>query len=177
MSTDTPTAPAESTPSKSFTQDEVNDIIKERLSRQAKKFEDYDDLKSKVQSYEASLSTSESELSTLKAQVSDLSSKAAANEREALVSRIARDNGITDSEDIALFLTGDTEEKLVAQAARLASRNTANAEASKAAEAEALRTNANVPSEGTGSSAPPASTSDDAFALAIAEALGQSGPQ
>lgn len=174
MSTETPAEKAENS-AKTFTQDELNEIVRDRLSRQAKKFEDYDDLKSKVQSYEASLSTSETELSDLKAQVASLSAKAAATEREALVSRVARDHGITDSEDIALFLTGTDEDSLVRQASRLSARNAADTEAAKAAEAEAQRTNAHVSTEGSTPSAPAGSGSDDAFALAIAEALGQAG--
>lgn len=176
MSNETTANQAENN-AKTFTQDELNEIVKDRLARQAKKFEDYDSLREKVQSYEATLSTSESEMANLKAQVSALSAKAAATEREALVSRVARDHGITDSEDIALFLTGDTEEALTKQAARLSSRNAANAEATEAAEAEALRNNAVVSTEGTTTSAPAPSSSDDAFAFAIAEALGQAASQ
>lgn len=172
MSNDTTPTPADLDKAKTFSQDDVNKIVQDRLDRQAKKFADYDDLKAKVQTYEATLSTTEKTMADLQATVADLSAKAAQTEREALVSRIARDHGVTDSEDIDLFLTGDTEEKLVSQAKRLASRIAADAEASEATRAQALYANARVSTEGI--TPPPASPDpDDAFALAIASALGR----
>lgn len=158
---------------KTFTQDDVNEIVRERLARQAAKFSDYEDLKARVQQYEAASATSQTEMDALKSQVAELTAKSAKTEREALVARVARDNGITDSDDIELFLTGADEQQLTAQAARLASRTAAATEAAAEAAAEAGRANAIVPTEGQNLHTPQALDSDQEFAAAIAAALGQ----
>lgn len=49
-SSDTPTAEV-----KTYTQDEINDIIAKRLERERKKFADYEDVKAKASEYEAKL--------------------------------------------------------------------------------------------------------------------------
>lgn len=132
--------------------------------------EELDALRPKLQQYEAAASSSQTEVEKLAAQVAELTAKAARTEREALIGRIARDHGITDSEDISLFLTGETEEALTAQAARLAKFNAATAaEATKAAE-EAQRANAIVPTEGL-TPATPGLSADERLAQAIHSAL------
>lgn len=172
MSEETPAPDA-----KTFTQDEVNTLIQDRLKRQATKFADYDELKAKVTQYEASMSTADKALEEMKAQVADLSAKAARTEREALIARVARDNGISDSEDIELFLTGDTEDTLIAQAKRLAARTDASKKAAQEQEAQKRHSHAHVGSEGAYNPAPPQTTSEDALALSIAQALGQAPAQ
>lgn len=161
---------SEDTTPKTFTQEQLDEIVKDRLARHAKKFEDYDALKAKVQQYEAAATTSQSEVETLKSQVAELSAKSAKTEREALVARVARDHGIMDSDDIVLFLTGADEDTLTAQAARLSSRNTAETEAAAKAADEVARANAVVPNEGHMPSTPPASA-DQMIARALASAM------
>jgi len=98
---------------KTFTQDEVNTLIKDRLAQQAKnKFGDYDDLKAKADGAK-----------TIEQKLADLEAKNAAAEARALRSDIAAKHGIS-AEDRDLFLTGSDAESLEAQAKRLAERNT-----------------------------------------------------
>lgn len=104
---------------KSFTQAEVDALIRDRLTQQARnKFGDYDELKTKAagaQTLEERLGTLEAELSTTKAQ--------------ALRSSIAARFGVStekgpkgEPSDADLFLTGTDETTLTAQAQRLAVR-------------------------------------------------------
>jgi hypothetical protein len=102
-----------------FTQADVDRIVRERLAQQAKnKFGDYDDLKSKAgtaQTLEERLASLESELATTRS--------------EALRTNIAAKFGIStekgpkgEPSDADLFLTGSDEAVLTAQAQRLAVR-------------------------------------------------------
>jgi hypothetical protein len=97
---------------KTFTQAEVNSIIKERLAQQRKnEFGDYNDLKAKAEGAK-----------TLEDKVADLAAKYSAAEARALRSDIAARHGI-NAEDRDLFLTGSDEATLEAQAKRLAERD------------------------------------------------------
>lgn len=105
-----------------FTQADVDRIVKDRLTKQAKtiadKFSDYDETKAeaaKAKSLEERLGTLESELSSTKA--------------DALRTSIAAKFGIStekgekgEPSDADLFLTGTDESTLTAQAQRLAGR-------------------------------------------------------
>lgn len=104
---------------KSFTQADVDRIVQDRLSQQAKnKFGDYDELKTKADgatTLEQRLGALETELSTTKS--------------EALRATIAARFGVStekgpkgEPSDADLFLTGSDESTLTAQAQRLAAR-------------------------------------------------------
>lgn len=103
----------------SFTQADVERIVKERLAQQAKnKFGDYDDLKSKAGNAQ-----------TLEQRVAEMEAEAATAKAEALRSRVAAEFGIStkkgpkgEPSDADLFLTGADESTLTAQAQRLAAR-------------------------------------------------------
>lgn len=103
----------------SFTQADVERIVKERLAQQAKnKFGDYDDLKSKAGNAQ-----------TLEQRVAEMEAEAATAKAEALRSRVAAEFGIStkkgpkgEPSDADLFLTGADESTLTAQAQRLAGR-------------------------------------------------------
>lgn len=111
--TTTETQTTETQQDKTFSQDEVNSIIKDRLAQQAKnKFGDYDDLKAKADGAR-----------TIEQKLADLEAKNAEAEARALRSDIAAKHGIS-AEDRDLFLTGSDEASLEAQAKRLAERNT-----------------------------------------------------
>jgi len=133
MSTETttstePTVPAgdpqpgsepQSQQGQTFTQADVDRIVRERLAQQAKnKFGDYDDLKSKA-----------GESQTLEQRVAEMEARATKAEQDALRSRVAADYGIStkkgpkgEPSDADLFLTGADESTLTAQAERLAGR-------------------------------------------------------
>lgn len=94
-----------------FTKDDVERIVKDRLAQQAKnKFGDYNDLKAKAAGAQ-----------TVEQKLADLEQKHAAAETRALRSDIAAKHSIS-AEDRDLFLTGSDEATLTAQAERLAAR-------------------------------------------------------
>lgn len=96
---------------KTFTQAELDQIITDRLTQQAKnKFGDYAELKAKAEGAK-----------TVEQQLADLSTRHAEAEARALRSDIASTYGIS-KEDRDLFLTGSDEAALTAQAKRLADR-------------------------------------------------------
>ena len=91
------TAAGEQQEPRTFTQEEVNSIVADRLSRERAKYADYDDLKAKASQYD-----------TTKAQLDALNS---ANARRDMLARVAAATGCP-----AELLTGDTEEACTAQA-------------------------------------------------------------
>jgi hypothetical protein len=93
-----------------FTQADVDRIVKERVQREKAKFADYDDLKAKA-----------GQSKTLEERLAEVEQRAAKAEAAALRSDIAAKFGI-GAEDRDLFLTGADEETLTAQAQRLAQR-------------------------------------------------------
>lgn len=102
-----------------FTQADVDRIVKDRLAQQAKnKFGDYDDLKTKA-----------GDALTLEQRVKDMETRTAAAETAALRASVAAEFGIStkkgpkgEPSDADLFLTGTDESTLTAQAQRLAGR-------------------------------------------------------
>ena len=112
------------------TQDEVDRIISERLSRQKESFEkqlaDYDQLKTAKADLESQVGTLQSTIEQSKAgqedytkQISDLTSKVAGYETANLRTRIALQNGLPY--DLADRLVGEDEESIKADAERLSS--------------------------------------------------------
>lgn len=109
----------------SFTQADVDRIVRERVKREREKFSDYDDLKAKA-----------SEKATAEERLTDLEKQLEQAQRETLRRRVQAAHGIAD-EDADLFLTGTDEETLTAQAERLAAR-----------ESERKKRSNHVPTEG-----------------------------
>lgn len=108
-----------------FTQADVDRIVKERVQRERAKFADYDDLKTKA-----------GEKATAEERLADLEKRYADAEARALRANIASEYGVS-AEDRDLFLTGTDEETLTAQAKRLADR-----------ESERKKRSNHVPDEG-----------------------------
>lgn len=102
-----------------FSQADVERIVKERLVQQAKnKFGDYDDLKTKAGNAQ-----------TLEQRVADMEAEATTAKAEALRSRVAAEFGVStkkgpkgEPSDADLFLTGSDVDTLTVQAQRLAGR-------------------------------------------------------
>lgn len=103
-----------------FTQADVDRIVRERLGQQAKnKFGDYDELKTKA-----------GDALTLEQRVKDMETRTQTAEAKALRSDIAAEFGIStkkgpkgEPSDADLFLTGADVDTLTAQAQRLAGRD------------------------------------------------------
>ena len=112
-------APEQPAPGQSFSQADVDRIVRERLAQQAKnKFGDYDDLKTKA-----------GESQTLEQRVADMEARTQAAEAQALRATVAAEFGIStkkgpkgEPSDADLFLTGTDVDTLTAQAQRLAGR-------------------------------------------------------
>lgn len=116
----TPTVTSDFTPITS--QEDLNRIIAARVSRA--KPSDYDDLKAKAAKLDEIEQQNMSELDKAAAKIKAAEARAELAERTALRSKVQARFKIEDT-DAELFLTGDTEEKLIAQAERLTARNVA----------------------------------------------------
>lgn len=93
---------------KTFTQAELDQIVRDRVGREKAKYADYDELKGKADGAKS-----------VEDKLADLEKKHAAAETRALRSEIAATHGIS-TEDRDTFLTGTDEETLTRQAKRLA---------------------------------------------------------
>lgn len=108
------------------TQEELDQIIQERLNRQKEKFADYDEIKARNSELESEVGTLKATLEKTNANaksheqiVSDLNAKIADYETANLRIKIALQNGLPI--DLADRLVGSDEESIKADAERLAS--------------------------------------------------------
>lgn len=142
--TPTPTEPkateAPPEPPQTFTQEDVDRIVRERVQRERAKYADYDELKTKA-----------SEAKTAEERIAALEKQVESSQREAMKRRVQAAYGISD-EDADLFLTATDEDTLTAQAKRLAAR-----------ESERKQKNNIAPREGT---TPRTDTDDETRAFA-----------
>mgnify|MGYP002547575064 CR=1 FL=1 len=104
---------------RTFTQDEVNSIIADRLTRERAKYADYDDLKAKAQQFDAAQEAGKTELQKANEKAAKLQEQldtlTKANTLRELRSKVAAATGVP-----AELLSGDTEEACTAQAQHLA---------------------------------------------------------
>ena len=103
-------------------QDDLNKVVGERISRERAKFADYDDLPSKAAKLDEIEKANQTEAEKAAARVAELEAELGTTRRESTRIKIAAEHGITDADDIELFLTGNDEETLTKQAKRLADR-------------------------------------------------------
>lgn len=100
---------------KTFSQDEVNAIVNDRLKRVTEKYKDYDDLKAKADKLDEMEAAGKSELEKATKKAADLQAELDALKKEkeaaAIRAKVAKDNNISPD-----LLTGDTEEACTAQA-------------------------------------------------------------
>lgn len=104
------TAPAteETAAPETFTQSDVDRIVRERVQRERAKYADYDELKAKAEGAK-----------TVEDRLAEMEKRTAAAEASALRSDVAARHGIS-AEDRDLLLTGTDAETLEAQAKRIA---------------------------------------------------------
>lgn len=102
-------------PERTFTQDEMNAIIKDRLSREREKYADYESLKEKAQKYDAAEEAGKTELQRAqeKAQAlqSQLDALLQADTVRKIREKVSQETGVPVN-----VLSGDTEESCKAQA-------------------------------------------------------------
>lgn len=101
-------------------QDDLNRIIGERVKRA--KPADYDDLKAKAAKLDEIEAANQTEAEKQAKRLADLEAELSTTRRDSLRLKIASAHGITDADDIDLFLTGTDEETLTKQALRLSER-------------------------------------------------------
>ena len=106
---------SEENQNKTFTQEEVNSIIGERLARQAEKYFDYDELKNKAAEYDKAQEASKTELQKTQEANAKLQAKIEGMEKEKKLldtrSKVAKEKGVP-----ADLLTGEDEDTCKAQA-------------------------------------------------------------
>lgn len=100
---------------KTFTQDEVNSIVKERLERAKSQFSDYETLKAKASKYDELEEANKSELQKAndraEALENELKALKSANEVREIREKVANDTGVPIN-----LLTADTEDACKEQA-------------------------------------------------------------
>jgi hypothetical protein len=121
-------------------QDDLNKVISDRIKRVEAKFGDYKDVKAKAARLDEIEAANQTEAEKAAKRVAELEAELNNTRRDSLRLKIASANGITDADDIDLFLTGTDEETLTKQAKRLAERT-----------ADRKKQGNRVPNEGTNS--------------------------
>ena len=98
MPEDQPTPP-EAPQEQTFTQADVDRIVRDRVKRERERFADYDALKAQAEGAK----TAEQRIADLEKRLADADAR---EQRTRLVQTVAKAHGITDPDDVALFLTG-----------------------------------------------------------------------
>lgn len=93
---------------KTFTQAEVDKLIRDRLARERGKYADYDDLKAKA----AEADKGKTQIDRIEAQLAEMTKQAEKNAREVLIRDVADELGISVKQ--AKRLSGSTREELLA---------------------------------------------------------------
>ena len=109
------TTTEEAEASKVFTQDEVNDIVKDRLTRERTKYADYDELKRKADEFDKIEEESKTELEKATEKANALQ-KELDGLKKAEAVRLIREEVATESGIPVHLLTAETKEDCEAQA-------------------------------------------------------------
>ena len=100
---------------KTYTQDEVNNIVKERLGRERAKYEGFEELKEKAARFDELEEEKKTELQKAQERAEELEKKLSSLEKEktirAMREKVAQEKGVPVD-----LLTGETEEACSAQA-------------------------------------------------------------
>lgn len=106
---------AQSGSNQTFSQEQLNAIVGERLARQAEKYADYDDLKQKAAEYDKQQEASKTELQKAQERAKKLEDEIAgmkkADKIRGIRSKVSKDTGVPDE-----LLTGEDEETCKSQA-------------------------------------------------------------
>lgn len=103
---------------KTFTQDDLNRIIDDRLQRERRKYTDYDQLKESVSTFEQQMAKRDEQLAALKTQLDQITAAAKQAQAESLRTKVAARHKLPEA--LAERLRGETEEDLEADAKSLA---------------------------------------------------------
>lgn len=106
---------AQTTDTKTFTQAELDAVVKDRLKREREKYSDYEDLKAKAAKFDEAEEANKTELQKVteraKALEDELNGLKEAEKLRAMRAEVAKETGIP-----ANLLTGSTEDECKAQA-------------------------------------------------------------
>ncbi len=105
---------------RTFTQDDVNRIVAERLARKEKEYEGFEELKQKAAKYDEAEERNKSELQKATERAEALQSRVDAMEKADSIRKI-REQIAAETNVPASLLTGETEEDCKTQAAAIAS--------------------------------------------------------
>lgn len=105
----------EETPEKTFTQDEVNKIVGERLARESAKYADYETLKDKAAKFDEQEEASKSELQKAQDKAAKLQSELDGMKKADSIRQIREKVSSATGVPVSL-LTADTEEAALEQA-------------------------------------------------------------
>lgn len=100
---------------KTFTQDELNAIVADRLAREKAKYEGFEEIKAKAEKYDSLEEANKSELQKASEKVASLEAKLASMEKSEEI-RTIRDKVSAESGVPVNLLTADTEEACIEQA-------------------------------------------------------------
>jgi hypothetical protein len=125
-------------------QQELNDVIKDRVARERSKFKDYNDIKAKAAKLDEIEQANLSELEKANGRITTAEADRDSAKQEALRLRKAVEHNLS-LEDADLFLTGGDEETLEAQATRVSQLKAEQAKADD----DRKKKNPTVPKEGT----------------------------
>lgn len=104
-------------------QEDLNKVIADRVARERAKYADYKDVKAKATEFEKLQEANQTEAEKAAKRIAELEAELNNTRRDSMRLSIAAAHGITDADDIELFLTGTDEETLTKQAKRLADRD------------------------------------------------------
>ena len=100
---------------KTFTQEELDGIVAERIKRERAKYEGFDDLKAKAEEYDKMVEANKSELQKATEKAAELEAKLAERDKADTI-RATREKVATETGVPVALLTGETEETCNEQA-------------------------------------------------------------
>ena len=113
----TPNVPAEGT-AESFTQEQVDAIVKDRLSREREKYKDYNDLKNKAAEYDKQQEAAKTELQKAQDKAAELEKELSGMKEQEKVrsirSKVSEQTGVPSD-----LLTGSDEDACTEQAKKI----------------------------------------------------------
>jgi len=105
------------------TQDDLNKVVADRVKRAEAKYADYDAIKAKAAELDGLKAANQTEAEKTAERIAALENDLSKTRQETQRLSIATAHGITDKDDIELFLTGTDVDTLTKQAKRLQDRD------------------------------------------------------
>lgn len=111
----------EFTPITINTQEEFDNLVKERIDRvkktEASKYAGFDDFKAKAEKYDTDIKAKEDEITAKDNTIAELNAKVTKYERDSVKAKVLKEFGL--SQDLSKWITGDDEDSMRANAQEL----------------------------------------------------------